>query len=500
MNIETAKKLTYEKIRSEYRNYLHSLGLSKSTIDTYISDAFYLWNNRGRDVFWDTITNDDFENTAHDILYDALSEYSSGDAQVLANDYTFKLKKFRGFLSEDSQDSEKNDYTALKEFLLDIDCLNPLTEWTRHFNIFEILKISKAEIRHSNVLAWLLNPNETHGLSDNILRGFFQYYASSFSDDSDVFDILLTDYYSFSVQREWQNIDILVVSYDEEILLCIENKTDSGEHDNQLNRYRKRLENSFPNFKRLYIYLSPTGVESSDPENWCSMSYQDVLDIIDEASNKTALSPEAALLIDSYKDTIRRHIVGDEKLAQICAKIYSKHQQALDLIFENKPDRAQELSEIFHRWAQLMADKGKVIYVADKSGKTYTRFKTEALSALLPDAENALSGWNTHNFYFYEICNNDGKEFHLQLAFSSKNIPDDLRSICDQIADASSKSRKTNWLWFTSYTTRRIKVKDDEELVEEKIFEHLDKLFTELMTNEATIISKIASREQNSPH
>ena len=142
MNIETAKKLTYEKIRSEYKKYLHSLGLSKSTIDTYISDAFYLWNNRGRDVFWDTITNDDFENTAHDTLYDALSEYSSGDAQGLANDYTFKLKKFRGFLLEDSQDSEKNDYTALKEFLLDIDCLNPLNEWTRHFNIFEIFKFT----------------------------------------------------------------------------------------------------------------------------------------------------------------------------------------------------------------------------------------------------------------------------------------------------------------------------------------------------------------------
>ena len=37
---------------------------------------------------------------------------------------------------------EKDDATVLKEFLLDIECLDPLAEWTSRFNLFDILKIS----------------------------------------------------------------------------------------------------------------------------------------------------------------------------------------------------------------------------------------------------------------------------------------------------------------------------------------------------------------------
>lgn len=61
---------------------------------------------------------------------------------------------------------------ALKEFLLDIECLDPLAEWTSKFNLFDILKITRTEIRHSNMLSWLLNPSENHGLGDSIIRGF----------------------------------------------------------------------------------------------------------------------------------------------------------------------------------------------------------------------------------------------------------------------------------------------------------------------------------------
>lgn len=55
---------------------------------------------------------------------------------------------------------------ALQDFLLDIDCLDELIPWVAKFNIFDVLKISRTEIRHSNVLAWLLDANENHGLGD----------------------------------------------------------------------------------------------------------------------------------------------------------------------------------------------------------------------------------------------------------------------------------------------------------------------------------------------
>ncbi|MBS7328209.1 MAG: PD-(D/E)XK nuclease family protein [Oxalobacter sp.] len=386
---------------------------------------------------------------------------------------------------------EKDDATVLKGFLLDIECLDPLAEWTSKFNLFDILKISRVEIRHSNMLSWLLNPTENHGLGDSILRGFIQYVVSSFSDDADVFDTLLMDCHDFAVHREWHNIDVLAVSDKKQFVLCIENKIDSEEHNNQLNRYRRQIEETYPDDKgyknkKMYIYLSPEGEEASDSDNWCSMSYSDVLNIIESARRKVKLLPDAQLLIDNYIDTIRRDIVGDERLARICAEIYAKHQKALDLIFENRPDRSSKLAEIIHTWAVEKRKKGVIEYVPDKSSKTYTRFKTKVMSAIMPDAPEARSGWGTSNHYFYEIRNNNGREFFIQLAVSSKDIPADLRAVCDRINEQfPCRVQKANWQWRTHFTSRHSKT--DEELSEEKIFEQLNKQLEDVQAFEVKL-------------
>ena len=99
----------------------------------------------------------------------------------------------------------------LQDFLLDIDCLNELSSWVDRFNIFDVLKISRTEIRHSNTLSWLLDPNENHNLGDAYLRGVVQRLVEK--DDSgryDVFKLLLLDLYDFTVYREYKNIDIFI--------------------------------------------------------------------------------------------------------------------------------------------------------------------------------------------------------------------------------------------------------------------------------------------------
>lgn len=480
MDIEYAKSLSYEAIRKMYKTHLQSLELGRNTIGTALGDSFYLWNNESKEYFWEVVTADDFEAVARSALLQSLTAHSSGNVSSLVNGYVANLRRFRAYVMDsDVAVPNKDDATALKEFLLDIECLDPLAEWTSKFNLFDILKISRVEIRHSNMLSRLLNPNENHGLGDSVLRGFIQYVVSSFSDDSDVFDTLLMDCHDFAVQREWHNIDVIAISPNEEFVLCIENKIDSGEHDNQLNRYRRQVEEAYPGYKKMYIYLSPGGVETSDPDNWCSMSYEDVLNIVESARKKVKLLPDAQLLIDNYIDTIRRDIVGDERLARICAEIYAKHQKALDLIFENRPDRSSELAEIIHAWAEEMTAKGEIEFVPDKSGKTLTRFKTKAMSAILPDAPEARSGWGTSNHYFYEIRNNDGREFFIQMAVSAKDIPADLRAICDRINEHfPSRQQKVNWQWRTHFTSRHSKT--DEELSEDKIFEQLNKRFEEV--------------------
>lgn len=157
-------------------------------------------------------------------------------------------------------DIQISDEEALQNFLLDIDCLDELLPWTRRFNLFDILKISRTEIRHSNMLGWLLNPNENHGLGDALLKSILQNVVRADSSRYDVFETLLMDLYSFSVYREWKNIDLLLISNTERCAIAIENKIGSHEHDNQLARYlRQPLFPAYPsNDPVLQFWLLPS--------------------------------------------------------------------------------------------------------------------------------------------------------------------------------------------------------------------------------------------------
>lgn len=375
------------------------------------------------------------------------------------------------------------DMTALKDFLLDIECLGQLSEWTSKFNLFDILKISRSENRHSDMLAWLLNPNENHGLGDSVLHGFIQFAVENADlTQIDVFKTLLMSCHNFLIYRERYHIDILAVSNDEKFVLCIENKIGSDEHDKQLKRYREELEKHYSNYKKIYIYLSPYHkYELSDPDNWCSMGYDDVLDIIDNACKKTKLRPDAELLINNYIDTIRNYVMeNNTDLEQICREIYAKHQKALDLIFEYRPDSVSELTEIFREWATEKQKNGELNYIADKSNNTHTRFTTETMSKILPDAKNPTSFWKTRNYYFYEIYNNNGKTFIMYIVLNSTNMPENLEERCKKIFKLEKNPSKTNWKWFRLFTTTSYNIDENKELSKKEIFKQLNNSFKEL--------------------
>jgi hypothetical protein len=84
------------------------------------------------------------------------------------------------------------------------------------FNPFNILAIENYEIRHSNVLAWLLNPNGNHGLGDYFLKKVLSQAVlineDVLGDEINLMKIHLADFGDTIVRREEQNIDILLRS------------------------------------------------------------------------------------------------------------------------------------------------------------------------------------------------------------------------------------------------------------------------------------------------
>jgi 1-acyl-sn-glycerol-3-phosphate acyltransferase len=68
------------------------------------------------------------------------------------------------------------------------------------------------------------------------------------------------------------------------------------------------------------------------------MSYDFILEELTNLLDIYRISEKANLYIQDYMNAIRRNVVEDRELKELCRKIYYKHKEAFDLIFENLPD------------------------------------------------------------------------------------------------------------------------------------------------------------------
>lgn len=119
-------------------------------------------------------------------------------------------------------------------------------------NIFKILRVTNAEIRHSNFLSWLLDPKANHSIGNLVLKSFIDEVIKSSDEFDRSFTIQDINLDTVEVRREWENIDLLIIF--EEYVFCIENKIFSDEHSDQLTRYKNTVNKNFPDKKKgLYI-------------------------------------------------------------------------------------------------------------------------------------------------------------------------------------------------------------------------------------------------------
>ena len=122
-------------------------------------------------------------------------------------------------------------------------------------------------------------------------------------------------------------------------------------------------------------------------------------------------------------------------------------------------------------WAEEKAKQGMIIYDVARCNRTYTRFKTPYMDAILPDTPGAKSGWNTGNHYFYEVLNQTGKSIFVQLAISAKDLSDDQKETCDRINELNS-SAWNKWQYSLPFRTATVTFKDINN--RETIFTELD--------------------------
>src|SRR2546425_6587194 len=116
------------------------------------------------------------------------------------------------------------------DFFDDFDAFLDLEERIAPFNLFEALGMQRAEVRHSQFLAYILDPNRPHGLGDEFLKRFlYKALTAIGSKDPAPAEMMIVDFDQTNVYRERANIDVLVTLGGGHAVVAIENKIGADE-------------------------------------------------------------------------------------------------------------------------------------------------------------------------------------------------------------------------------------------------------------------------------
>lgn len=169
--------------------------------------------------------------------------------------------------------------------------------------------VDRYEIRHSNFLAWIFNPNNSHGLKDMAIRELLESLINYYPYSKGLKDTLLTKTYVIKeaeVMREQDNIDILIdmLVNEQRVKVIIENKVYSKLDDKQLGTYKSKIEsNSKDNDENVYLYLHPNfnkEIEKARLDGFYSITYQDLYNNVLNQIRPLATTYETKIAIEDY--------------------------------------------------------------------------------------------------------------------------------------------------------------------------------------------------------
>jgi hypothetical protein len=171
------------------------------------------------------------------------------------------------------------------------------------FNIFDAIGMAHQEIRHSTFLAFLLSPRANHGLRDLILKAVLREAGleASWLEEVDLCDTEVT--------REWNNIDVIAYNPSNKLVLVIENKVFTGEHDDQLSRYHKFVQNSYPDCAVHSLYLTPDGAAASHAA-FRSISYSQLCRVLEATACAEVVNSNETIRYTDLHLNLRCRIVA----------------------------------------------------------------------------------------------------------------------------------------------------------------------------------------------
>lgn len=227
----------------------------------------------------------------------------------------------------------------------------------RNFNAFEVLRYSDYEIRHSNVLAWLLTPGETHGVGDAFLKRIVECLRKKDGEDvqDDPADSESVKKHGgklkgldvaagfaaedVRVERERDFVDVMVfLEKEPKVQLVVENKPGrrTSDHVKQLRGYvkeqcKKHGKKHGASYKVQGVLL--TASRSGDPKHkdYLHLSWHEVRRFVGSLLEEGCVSSaEVKAFLRQYVDIVDRNILGLGPSSDGFRRLLKEHRPTLD--------------------------------------------------------------------------------------------------------------------------------------------------------------------------
>jgi len=282
---------------------------------------------------------------------------------------------------------------SLKRLILDDRFVNLKTQVNREINLMSILGIAHRELQHSNFLAWLFTPNETHNKADYFIKEFIKlYFVENEYEDLggmqglSVFDFVKLDLSDIQIHREYKNIDLLMISPTNKLVIVIENKIFSKELKGQLSKYHKYVEENYGDYDfRIYIYLSLFEQEISEEgqQNYIQLTYEHIAKLLGNAL-ESDLSESVRFIISQYIQTLKVIMNENEEIEKLAKELYEEYKSSFDLVYKYiRPSSVSGGATLVPNQIQKYIAEDKRI-LPSKTTKTYKRFVPKSLVELQP--------------------------------------------------------------------------------------------------------------------
>ena len=210
------------------------------------------------------------------------------------------------------------------------------------------------------MLAWLFDPVESHGLGDAFLKRLWILLKAEYPDEKDLPDVIEVEAATFDeveIQREWADrktrdrLDLLAVLSlrgGEKWVLAIEVKVTALQGENQLNRYREKVNAEYSDARRrAYVFLTRDGEEPQEGSAFLGMDFGLIHRVLKECLDERGdlVAPGPKNLMDEYLRLLETQFMPDNDIQKLARQIYREHREALDLILKYRQDFVRVVSD-----------------------------------------------------------------------------------------------------------------------------------------------------------